>query len=256
MMNDELRHPRPGTQHPTPASFETVSAVLPAYNEEENIETATRRMVEALRSLNVADWEVILVDDGSVDRTAEIADRLAAEDPDHIRVFHHNPNRGYAEALKTGFTNARHQLIFYTDSDNQFDVREITSLLPLIEDADIVNGFRIYRFDPLTRLVLSWGFNLLVRIIFRIKVRDIDCAFKLFRREVFDKVNIESKKFFVDAEILAKARYFGFRMAEVGVRHYPRPAGRSTVRPSHIPATLVELARIWINIHSKPRGKS
>jgi len=171
--------------------FDTLSAVLPAYNEEENIETATRRMVEALRSLDLADWEVIVVDDGSVDRTAEIADRLAGEDPDHIRVFHHDPNRGYAEALKTGFTNARHQLIFYTDSDNQFDVREITSLLPLIEGADIVNGFRIYRFDPLTRLVLSWGFNLLVRIIFRIKVRDIDCAFKLFRREVFDKVNIK-----------------------------------------------------------------
>ena len=139
--------------------FDTLSAVLPAYNEEENIEIATRRMVETLRSLNLADWEVIVVDDGSTDRTAAITDQLAAEDSDHIRVFHHNPNRGYAEALKTGFTNARHQLIFYTDSDNQFDVREITSLLPLIEDADIVNGFRIYRFDPLTRLVLSWGFN-------------------------------------------------------------------------------------------------
>jgi glycosyltransferase involved in cell wall biosynthesis len=235
--------------------FETISAVLPAYNEEENIETAAERMIEALRPLGLIDWEVIIVDDGSVDRTGEIADRLAAEDPEHIRALHHNPNRGYAEALKTGFTNARHQLIFYTDSDNQFDVREITSLLPLIENADIVNGFRIYRFDPLTRLVLSWGFNLLVRIVFRIKVRDIDCAFKLFRREVFDKVNIESKKFFVDAEVLAKARYYGFRMAEVGVRHYPRPAGHSTVRPSHIPSTLIELARIWINIHSKPRGR-
>jgi hypothetical protein len=146
-------------------------------------------------------------------------------------------------------------LIFYTDSDNQFDVKEIRHLLPLIEDADIVCGFRIYRFDPLTRLVLSWGFNLLVRIIFRIKVRDIDCAFKLFRREVFDKVKIESKKFFVDAEMLAKARYYGFRLAELGVRHYPRTAGSSTVRPSHIISTLKELARIWINIHSKPRGK-
>jgi glycosyltransferase involved in cell wall biosynthesis len=235
--------------------FDTLSAVLPAYNEEENIETATRRMIEALRSLGLTDWEVIIVDDGSVDRTAEIADRLAAEDPAHIRALHHSPNRGYAAALKTGFSNARHQLIFYTDSDNQFDVREIASLLPLIEQADIVNGFRIYRFDPLTRLVLSWGFNLLVRGIFRIKVRDIDCAFNLFRREVFDKVDIESKKFFVDAEVLAKARYYGFRMAEVGVRHYPRPAGHSTVRPSHIPSTLVELARIWMNIHSKPRGK-
>ena len=235
--------------------FDTISAVLPALNEEENIETATLRMAEVLGSLSLKDWEVIIVDDGSTDRTGEIADRLTAEDPAHIRVFHHSPNLGYAEALKTGFTSARHQLIFYTDSDNQFDVREIKNLLPLIEDADIVNGFRIYRFDPLTRLVLSWGFNLLVRIMFRIKVRDIDCAFKLFRREVFDKVTIESKKFFVDAEVLAKAKYFGFRTVEIGVRHYPRPAGRSTVRPSHVLSTLRELARIWINIYSKPRGK-
>jgi glycosyltransferase involved in cell wall biosynthesis len=235
--------------------FDSISAVLPAYNEEENIEIAARRVADVIRSLNFRDWEVIIVDDGSVDQTGRIAARLAEEDPIHIRVFHHNPNKGYAEALKTGFTNAQHQLIFYTDSDNQFDAREITNLLPLIENFDIVNGFRIYRFDPLTRLVLSWGFNLLVRVIFRIKVRDIDCAFKLFRREVFDKVTIESKKFFVDAEVLAKARYFGFRMTEVGVRHYPRPAGRSTVRASHIPATLMELARIWISIYSKPRGK-
>ena len=235
--------------------FDTISAVLPAFNEEENIETATRRMVEALTSLGLRDWEVIIVDDGSADRTGEIADRLAREDAAHLRVFHHSPNLGYAEALKTGFTNARHKLIFYTDSDNQFDVREIKNLLPLIENADIVTGFRIYRFDPLTRLVLSWGFNLIVRIMFWINVRDIDCAFKLFRREVFDKVTIESKKFFVDAEVLAKAKYFGFRMVEIGVRHYPRPAGRSTVRPSHIISTLGELARIWIDIHKMPRGK-
>jgi glycosyltransferase involved in cell wall biosynthesis len=235
--------------------FDTISAVLPALNEEENIETAIRRMADVLGSLSLRDWEVIVVDDGSTDRTGEIADALVAEDPAHIRVFHHSPNLGYAQALKTGFTSARHQLIFYTDSDNQFDVRELKSLLPLIEDADIVNGFRIYRFDPLRRLVLSWGFNLIVRVMFRIKVRDIDCAFKLFRREVFDKITIESKKFFVDAEVLAKAKYFGFRTVETGVRHYPRPAGRSTVRPSHVLSTLRELARIWINIYSKPRGK-
>ena len=235
--------------------FNTVSAVLPAFNEEENIETATTRMTEALMSLSLKDWEVIIVNDGSVDRTGEIANRLASEDPTRIRVFHHNPNLGYAEALKKGFTSARHELIFYTDSDNQFDVREIKNLLPLIEDADIVCGFRIYRFDPLTRLVVSWVFNLLVRIVFRINVRDIDCAFKLFRREVFDRVTIESKKFFVDAEILAKAKYFGFRLAEIGVRHYPRTAGQSSIRPHHVFSTLRELARIWINIHSKSREK-
>jgi glycosyltransferase involved in cell wall biosynthesis len=236
-------------------AFDTISGVLPAFNEEENIETAARRLAETLASMGLGEWEVIIVDDGSTDRTGEIADRLASEDPSHIRVFHHNPNLGYAEALKTGFTNARHKLIFYTDSDNQFDVREIRNLLPLIEDADIVCGFRIYRFDPLSRLVLSWGFNLLVRVIFRIKVRDIDCAFKLFRREVFDWVDIQSKKFFVDAEVLAKAKYHRFRMVEMGVRHYPRTAGHSTIRPSHILSTLAELGRIWRNIHSKPRRR-
>lgn len=234
--------------------FTTISAVLPAYNEEENIEIATTRMVEVLSSLNLSDWEVIIVDDGSVDRTPEIADKLASVNPEHIRVIHHQPNKGYAQALKSGFTSARHQLIFYTDSDNQFDVREIKNLLPLIEKADIVCGFRIYRFDPLTRLVLAWGYNLLVRMIFRINVKDVDCAFKLFRREVFDRVTIESKKFFVDAEILAKARYYGMKLVEIGVRHYPRQAGHSTVRASHVFSTLREIAQMWMNIHSKPRN--
>jgi glycosyltransferase involved in cell wall biosynthesis len=235
--------------------FDSISAVLPAYDEEDNIEKATRDTAAVLGSLGLRDWEVIIVNDGSKDGTGAICDRLVAEDPGHIRVFHHRPNRGYAEALRTGFTGARHQLIFYTDSDNQFDVKEMKHLLPLIEQADIVCGFRIYRFDPLSRLILSWGFNLLVRIMFRIPVRDIDCAFKLFRREVFDKVTIESKKFFVDAEVLAKAKYHGFRLVELGVRHYPRTAGSSTVRPSHVISTLGELARIWINIYIKSPGK-
>src|SRR5687768_4708080 len=105
-----------------PMTFDTISAVLPAYNEEENIETATTRMAEVLGSLGLRDWEVIVVDDGSVDHTGEIADRLAAADPGHIRVIHHQPNKGYAQALKSGFTSAKYQLFFFTDSDNQFDV--------------------------------------------------------------------------------------------------------------------------------------
>jgi hypothetical protein len=128
-------------------------------------------------------------------------------------------------------------------------VREVKNLLPASEDYDIVTGFRIYRYDPLTRLFLAWCYNLLARSIFRLRVRDIDCAFKLFRREVFDVIKIRSKKFFVDTEILAKARYHGFRMTEVGVRHYPRSRGQSTVRPSHVISTLRELAKIWLEIY-------
>jgi glycosyltransferase involved in cell wall biosynthesis len=230
----------------------SISAVLPAYNEEDNIESAAKKMLEVLQSLPFEEREVIIVNDGSKDRTGAISDALAATHPE-IRVIHHPTNWGYANALKSGFTSARYDVIFYTDSDNQFDVRELKNFIAPIEDYDLVCGFRIYRYDPFTRLFLSWGFNLLVRIIFRIRVRDIDCAFKLFRREIFDKVKIESEKFFVDAEILAKARYHKFSMTELGVRHYPRTAGRSTVRPSHIFYTLKELANIWVNIYLRKR---
>jgi glycosyltransferase involved in cell wall biosynthesis len=236
----------------TSTRFKSIAGVLPAYNEEENIEKAALKLLEVLKNLPFPRYEVIVVNDGSRDRTGEICDGLAARYP-NIRVIHHPTNYGYAAALRSGFTSASTDLIFYTDSDNQFDVKELKNFIAPIEDYDMVCGFRIYRFDPLTRLFLSWGFNLLVRIIFRIRVRDIDCAFKLFRKEIFDKVQIESQKFFVDAEILAKARYHKFSMTELGVRHYPREAGHSTVRPSHIFYTLKELAKIWTNIYIRKR---
>jgi glycosyltransferase involved in cell wall biosynthesis len=232
------------------SKFRSISAVLPAFNEEENIESAALKMLDALKTLPFPDYEVIIVNDGSRDRTAEISDALAAKYKE-IRVIHHPTNLGYAQALSNGFTSAKSELIFYTDSDNQFDVKELKNFIAPIEDYDLVCGFRIYRYDPLTRLFLSWGFNLLVRMIFRIRVRDIDCAFKLFRKEIFEKIKIESQRFFVDAEVLAKARYHKFSMTELGVRHYPRTAGSSTVRPSHIIYTLQELAKIWINIYVK-----
>jgi glycosyltransferase involved in cell wall biosynthesis len=234
----------------------SISFVLPAYNEQENIEEATRRILEVAGGLDLEDYEVIIVNDGSSDDTAAIIDRLQEEDS-HVRPIHHPTNLGYADALKTGFTSARQKLVFYTDSDLQFDVKEVKNLLPAIEDYDIVTGFRIYRYDPLSRLFLAWGYNLMARTLFRLRVRDIDCAFKLFRREIFDVIEIKSKKFFVDTEILAKARYHGFRMTEIGVRHYPRAGGSSTVRPSHVISTLRELAKMWMEIYfGKGRDKT
>lgn len=222
--------------------------MLPAYNEEDNIEKAVKAVVTAAEGIDLADYEVIVVNDGSADRTAEILERLKAENP-HVRPIHHPKNLGYADALRTGFTSAKMPYVFYTDSDLQFDVKEVKNLLPAIEDYDIVCGFRIYRYDPFTRLFLAWAYNLLARTIFKLRVRDIDCAFKLFRREVFDVIQIKSKKFFVDTEVLAKARHHGFKMTEIGVRHYPRVGGRSTVRASHVFSTLRELAKIWLEIY-------
>ncbi|GJM45452.1 MAG: hypothetical protein DHS20C21_22940 [Gemmatimonadota bacterium] len=226
--------------------------VLPAYNEEENIESQVRSVNEVLTDMQFDDFEILVVDDGSRDETRAICERLN-EDVPKLRLLVHEVNQGYAKALRTGFTSAVMPLVFYTDADNQFDVRELKNLLASIDDFEIVCGFRIYRFDPFSRLVLSWGYNLLVRVLFRIRVRDVDCAFKLFRREVFERINIESKKFFVDTEILAKASRAGMKMTEVGVRHFPRTAGESTVRPSHVFHTLVEVAGMWTDIYVRGR---
>lgn len=229
-----------------------VSVVLPAYNEEDNVERQVASVDAVCRDLRFDDWEILVVDDGSRDATRAVCEGLRERFP-KMKLLVHETNQGYAKALRTGFTSAAMPLVFYTDCDNQFDVRELESFLPAIGHFDIVCGFRIYRFDPFTRLVLSWGYNLLVRILFQIRVRDVDCAFKLFRREVFDKIHIESKKFFVDTEILAKASKIGLTMTEIGVRHYPRSAGRSTVRPSHIVSTLAEIVSMWTDIYVRGR---
>lgn len=230
----------------------SVAIVLPAYNEEENIARQVESVDSVCRDLQFDDWEILVVDDGSRDGTRAVCEGLKPRYP-KLKLLIHEVNRGYAQALRTGFTSAVMPLVFYTDADNQFDVRELKNFLPAIEDYDLVCGFRIYRFDPFTRLVLSWGYNLLVRLIFRIRVRDVDCAFKLFRREIFDRIHIESKKFFVDTEILAKAAKLGLKMTEIGVRHYPRTAGQSTVRPSHVISTLGEIVTMWRDIHLKGR---
>jgi len=237
---------------PAPGIGRSLSVVLPAYNEAENIEKQVRAVDDVLRALRFDDYEIVVVDDGSRDRTRAICEGLVADVP-KLRTIVHETNRGYAQALRSGFTSAKMPLVFYTDSDNQFDVRELKNLLAAIDDYDIVCGFRIYRYDPFSRLVLSWGYNLIVRVLFRIRVRDVDCAFKLFRREIFDRIHIESKKFFVDTEILAKASKLGLRMTEIGVRHLPRTAGQSTVRPSHVISTLAEIASMWRDIYV--RGK-
>jgi glycosyltransferase involved in cell wall biosynthesis len=239
-------------ERPAAGIGRTLSIVLPAYNEEENIARQVEAVDAVCRDLHFDDWEILVVDDGSRDGTRAVCEALKASYP-KLRLLVHEVNQGYAKALRTGFTSAVMPIVFYTDSDNQFDVREIKNFLPAIEDYDLVCGFRIYRFDPFTRLVLSWGYNLLVRVLFRIRVRDVDCAFKLFRREIFDRIHIESKKFFVDTEILAKAARLDLKMTEIGVRHYPRTAGQSTVRASHVISTLGEILSMWMDIHV--RGK-
>jgi glycosyltransferase involved in cell wall biosynthesis len=204
---------------------------FPAYNEEENIERTVDLALSDIGPLVDGSLEVLIVDDGSSDRTPEMADRLAAADP-RVRV-HHQPNRGYGGALKSGFANATGELICFSDGDLQFDLKEMSRLLDRLADTakpavDGVIGYRIRRRDPFHRLFIAKTYNAIVSLAFGLRVRDIDCAMKLFRRDVFDGLRLDADGPFLSAELLIKLRARGVRMAQVGVNHYPRAAGTNT----------------------------
>ncbi|MCX6356579.1 MAG: flippase-like domain-containing protein [Candidatus Aureabacteria bacterium] len=229
------------------ATRPSITVFFPCFNEEENVEKQTLDVDRVLSKI-ADDYEVVIVNDGSIDRTGEIADRLAAEHP-HVRVIHHPHNLGYGIALKTGFLGARKELVFYTDGDNQFDIREISKLLPLMRDnVDMVVGYRMDRQDKPLRKFVSRVYNFIIRMIFRLKVRDIDCAFKLFRRSVFDRIEIRSQRFLIDTEILVRAKQAGMTIVETGVTHLPRTAGKSSVSPRDVIHTLHELSHLWLHL--------
>jgi glycosyltransferase involved in cell wall biosynthesis len=225
-----------------------LSIVLPAYNEEANIEAAVRAALDLAPEI-AREFEVIVVDDGSRDGTAEIIQSLVTDRHPVVRMLRHLDNKGFGAALRTGFSRARYEHVFYTDADRQFDIGELVYFVPLMRRFDVITGFRVYRYDTAFRIVASWGYNVLVRLLFRVKIRDVDCSFKVFRREVLDKITIESEDFFVDTELIAKARKWNFRIAEKGVRHYPRVAGETSVNAGDIPRTLRTVTRMWQRIH-------
>jgi dolichol-phosphate mannosyltransferase len=224
--------------------------VLPAFDEEGNIERAVRSAAEAVAPL-VRSYEIVAVDDGSRDRTAEILSALEVEMTPRLRVVRHPSNRGYGAALRSGFEAARGDLVFYTDSDNQFDLRELKDVLPLVSGGDdAFLGFRVNRQDPWLRRFVSAGFNRLSCLVLGFAVRDINCSFKLFRRDKLQSLPLESSDFFIDTEMVALIHHHGWRYVQRGVSHLPRTAGRSTVRPRDIPRTLVALARMWVRLRS------
>jgi glycosyltransferase involved in cell wall biosynthesis len=204
----------------------SISVFFPCYNEQDNVKRVVSKAVEVLEAMG-ADFEVIIVNDGSADGTGKAADELAATD-NHVRVVHHPQNRGYGVALQSGIRAAKKDYIFFTDGDGQFDISEINLLLPLIEQNDIVCGYRLNRKDPFMRKVNGWLWTKLVCVLFGMRIRDIDCAFKLFRGEIFEGMKLSSAGALISAEILARATRRGYRIAEVGVHHYPRTAGKQT----------------------------
>jgi glycosyltransferase involved in cell wall biosynthesis len=211
---------------PDTGKLTSITVFFPCYNEQDNLPRTVRTALEVLQKLET-DFEIIIVDDGSSDRTGQIADELASTD-DRIKVVHHQTNLGYGAALQSGFKTATKQLIFYTDSDGQFDTSEMPTLLPLMERFDVVSCYRLNRQDSLIRRINGWCWTKLVCYLLGIRIRDIDCAFKLYKKEIFDNIELSSVGALIDAEILARASRKGYRITQTGVHHYPRTAGKQT----------------------------
>jgi glycosyltransferase involved in cell wall biosynthesis len=205
----------------------SVSVVLPAHNEDAVIAGVVARCVGTLADL-VDDFEIIVVDDGSQDRTGEIADSAAARDP-RVRVVHTGTNRGYGGALQAGFAVARKPLLFFMDADGQFDIADIDRLLPLAGQGHrVVAGYRAKRQDPAIRRLNAWGWNVLVRLLFHVRVRDVGCAYKLYETALVRELDIQSRGATINAEMLAKVARLGIQPAQVPVHHYRREHGKPT----------------------------
>jgi glycosyltransferase involved in cell wall biosynthesis len=214
-----------------------VSIVLPAFNEEANIERAISEATRVAGRLFV-EHEVIVVDDGSRDATKRAAKAVAARDP-RVRVICHGRNRGYGEALRTGFLASRLDFVFFTDADLQFDLEELERVLPYAGAVDVVAGYRVNRRDPRSRRLIAYAWNLLVRVLFYVPVRDIDCAFKLFDRRVLEEIDIESVGAMVNTEVMVKLGRSGASVVEVGVTHRPRTAGEARGASPRVVATAL-----------------
>ncbi|MFA6186749.1 MAG: glycosyltransferase family 2 protein [Phycisphaerae bacterium] len=207
-------------------TVKSISVFFPCFNEQDNIERVVKSTVDCLKPLNI-DYEVIIVNDGSKDNTAQVADALAASD-NHIKAVHHKTNLGYGAALRSGFAAATKEFVFYTDGDGQFDIKELPALFKYMADYDIVSGYRLKRRDNLMRKLNAFCWTTLVCILFRMKIRDIDGAFKLYRRSIFNDIKMKSTGALINTEIFARAKNKGYKITQVGVHHYPRTAGTQT----------------------------
>ncbi len=224
----------------------SLSIFFPCYNEEDNVEATARAALDAAPRIS-DDYEIIIVDDGSHDRTGEIADRLAGQWP-RVRAVHNPSNRGYGGALQAGFRAATKEWVFYTDGDGQFDFNEIPRLLDLLDRFDIVSAYRLNRQESAIRRFNGWAWSQFCNLMLGLSLRDIDCAFKIYPRRLFDEIPMHSEGALIDAEILARASRLGYRIGQIGVHHYPRRAGRQSG------ASLKVVARAFIEL-VKLRGR-
>ena len=231
-------------------SFRRLSVFFPMWNEQDYIERAVdaaREECEELVALrDIADYEIIIVNDASTDNTGRMADALAASDP-HVRVVHHPENRKLGGSMKSGFAAATGDLVLYTDADLPFDMHDVHKAMRLLRyyDADIVSAYRFDRTgEGYVRTVYSFFYNMLVRVLFGVRMRDINFAFKLARTRVFDHVELKSEGSFIDAELVVRARRYGYTVIQFGVDYFPRTRGISTLSSPTVILKILNEARI------------
>ena len=228
-----------------------LSLVFPVFDEERNIGPLLDATLELAPRL-ARSFEIVVVDDGSRDGSGRVIDRYERADT-RIRVVRHRRNRGYGAALRAGLRQARGNLVFFTDADLQFDVQELSTLLAHTDSFDIVAGYRNPRRDPWPRRAIARVWGLLVRALFGLRVRDIDCAFKVFHRSVIETIAVESIGAFVNTEVLVRARREGFRIHQVPVTHRRRRHGsQSAANPRVIARAVVELATLYRELRTAP----
>jgi glycosyltransferase involved in cell wall biosynthesis len=237
--------------------FESLTIFLPAWNERDGIESAIAAAAAAGEQLvddgEIGRFEVLIIDDASTDGTGDIVDGIALADP-RVRVVHHETNRKLGGSLKTGFREARGEIVLYTDADLPFDMAELGKAVRLLRiyGADIVSAFRFDRTgEGARRLVYSYVYNHLVRVVFGLRVRDMNFAFKLVRRRVLDHIDLESEGSFIDVELLARAQRSGFRIVQFGVDYFPRTRGVSTLSSNKV---ILNILREMVALNGELRG--
>ena len=228
-----------------PSRIASISIFFPAFNDEATIGKLTLDALALLGTLAV-DYEVIVVNDGSTDSSAAILDELASA-RENVRVIHHSHNQGYGAALRTGFSSAGKDLIFYTDGDGQYDVKELALLLPLMTDGvDVVNGYKIKRHDNRRRRVIGAIYNQLARIFFRLPIRDVDCDFRLLRRSAIERIELSASSGAICVELIHKLAVARCLFREGPVHHYPRLHGKSEfLRFRRVLRTLLDFFALW-----------
>jgi glycosyltransferase involved in cell wall biosynthesis len=224
----------------------SLSVFFPAYNDAGTIASLVITAVKVAGTLT-PDFEVIVVNDGSQDDTPRILDELASLYPERVRIVHHPRNRGYGGALRTGFATATKDLVFYTDGDAQYDPAEMTVLWQkMTDEVDWVNGWKISRSDPLHRIIIGRVYHHMVKLLFGLKVRDVDCDFRLMRRRIFDIVTLEKDSGVICLEMMKKFQDAGFRVAEQPVHHYHRTYGKSQFfNFRRIFRTAIDVMKLW-----------